>query len=94
MTLVGRDLLDAFVRKHADLIRPLRAWVLEVETVTWKTPQDIKNRYRSVDFRPGNRVIFDLKGNHYRLVAIVRYQAGIVLVEWIGTHAEYDKRSL
>lgn len=93
MTLVGRDLLDNFSRKHADLRRPLQAWVREVETAAWKTPQDIKNRYRSIDFRPGNRVIFDLKGNHYRLVAVVSYQRGILLVDWIGTHAEYAKRS-
>jgi mRNA interferase HigB len=93
MTLVGRDILDQFSRAHADLRRPLQAWVKEVESAAWKTPQDIKNRYRSVDFRPGNRVIFDLKGNHYRLVAVVRYQSGILLVEWIGTHAEYGKRS-
>jgi mRNA interferase HigB len=94
VTLVGRDLLDQFCRAHADLRRPLQAWIKEVEAATWQTPQDIKNRYRSVDFRPGNRVIFDLKGNHYRLVAIVRYHGGILLVEWIGTHAEYDKRSI
>jgi mRNA interferase HigB len=93
MTLVGRDLLDQFSRQHADVRRPLQAWVKEVEVARWQAPQDIKNRYRSVDFRPGNRVIFDLKGNDYRLVAFVRYQRGIMLVEWIGTHAEYDKRS-
>lgn len=93
MTLVGRDLLDQFSRIHADLRRPLQAWIAEVETAVWRTPQDIKNRYRSVDFRPGNRVIFDLKGNHYRLVALVRYQPGILFVEWIGTHAEYDKHA-
>lgn len=93
MILVGRDLLDHFSRQHADLRRPLQAWVKEVEDARWRTPQDIKNRYRSVDFRPGNRVIFDLKGNHYRLIAVVRYQGGILLVEWIGTHADYDRRS-
>jgi len=93
MTLLGRDLLDRFSKAHADLRRPLQAWIKEVEVAGWRTPQDIKSRYRSADFRPDNRVIFDLKGNHYRLVTVVRYQSGILLVEWIGTHADYDKRS-
>ncbi|CAD7855214.1 MAG: hypothetical protein [Olavius algarvensis Gamma 1 endosymbiont] len=60
--------------------------------IHWRTPQDIKNRYRSVDFLTGNRVIFNLKGNHYRLVVRVRYQNGMVVIEWVGTHAEYDKK--
>jgi mRNA-degrading endonuclease HigB of HigAB toxin-antitoxin module len=58
----------------------------------WKTPHDIKRRYRSADFLADNRVIFDIKGNSYRLVVKVRYQNGLVVVEWVGTHAEYDKK--
>lgn len=93
MTLLGRDLLDAFMRKHADTRQPLAVWIREVEAARWLTPQDIKNRYRSADFLSGNRVIFNLKGNHHRIVAVVSYQAGIARVVWIGTHAEYSKRS-
>lgn len=93
MTLLGRDLLDAFTRKHADIRQPLSVWIREVESARWVTPQDIKNRYRSADFLSGNRVIFNIKGNHHRVVAIVSYQAGIVRVTWIGTHAEYSKRT-
>ena len=55
-------------------------------------PQDIKNRYRSADFLAGNRAIFNIKGNDFRLVVKIRYQNGIVVVEWVGTHAEYDKK--
>jgi mRNA interferase HigB len=69
----------------------LQSWVKEVEAADWKTPQDVKNRYRSVDYLPGNRIIFNIKGNNYRLVVVVVYQAGVVRVSWIGTHAEYDK---
>ncbi len=49
----------------------------------WKTPHDIKRRYRSVDFLADNRVIFDIKGNSYQLVVKVRYQNGLVVVEWV-----------
>ena len=47
----------------------------------------------AADFLPNNRVIFNLRGNHYRLVVVVVFAAGRVVVEWIGTHAEYDKRT-
>ncbi len=92
MTLVGQDKIDAFVNRNAQARKPTQAWVAEVKHAQWKTSQDIKNRYRSADFLKNNRVIFNVKGNSYRLVAKVAYQTGIVLVEWIGTHAEYDKK--
>lgn len=91
MTLTGRHLLEAFAACHADAKSALQSWAKDVETVTWATPQDVKNRYRSADFRPGNRIIFNIKGNKYRLVVAVVYQAGVVRVVWVGTHAEYDK---
>lgn len=91
MRVVGRDKLDAFGKGHADAKKALDAWFHEAESNNWETPQDIKNRYRSADFLAGNRVIFNIKGNHYRLVVKVRYQNGIVLIEWVGTHAEYSK---
>lgn len=92
MTLVGEENIQAFVARHAQALKAMQAWVAEARTSIWRTPQDIKNRYRSADFLADNRVIFDIKGNNYRLVVKVRYQGGIVLVEWVGTHAEYDKK--
>lgn len=92
MKIVGRDKLSAFSTKHATAKKALDAWFSEAEQADWKTPQDIKNRYRSADFLADNRVIFNIKGNHYRLVVKVRYQNGIVRIEWVGTHAEYDKQ--
>lgn len=91
MTLAGRHLLEEFSGRHADAQSALQSWAKDVEAVTWATPQDVKNRYRSADFRPGNRIIFNIKGNKYRLVVAVVYQAGVVRVTWVGTHAEYDK---
>jgi mRNA interferase HigB len=93
MQLVGQLLLDAFRRTHADSRGPLDAWQLEVEAASWIGPQIIKDRYPSASFLADNRVIFNIKGNNYRLVVKARYQNGIVLIEWIGTHAEYDKKS-
>jgi mRNA interferase HigB len=92
MTLVGQDKIDAFIKRNAQARKPMQAWVAEVRNAKWKTSQDIKNRYRSADFLKNNRVIFNVKGNSYRLVAKITYQTAVVLVEWIGTHAEYDKK--
>jgi len=92
--VLGRNMLDAFGRKHADAKHALDAWFHETsdQACIWKTTQDIKNRYRSADFLSDNRVIFNIKGNHYRLLVRVRYQGGIVVIEWVGTHAEYSKK--
>ncbi|SET86583.1 mRNA interferase HigB [Marinobacter segnicrescens] len=92
MKVLGRDKLTDFMRKHAPAKKALAAWYAEAKQHEWKTPQDIKNLYSSADFLAGNRVIFNIKGNHFRLVVKVRYQNGIVVVEWVGTHAEYSKK--
>ena len=92
MNVLGRNLLTEFSAKHANVKSALDAWFHEARAADWKTPQDIKNRYRSADFLDDNRVIFNIKGNHYRLVVKVRYQNGMVRVEWVGTHAEYSKK--
>ena len=92
MKVLGRDKLDNFMRKHAASKSALSAWFAEAERSNWKKPQEIKDRYRSADFLAGNRVIFNIKGNRFRLVVRVRYQNGIVVVEWVGTHAEYSKQ--
>ena len=92
MQVLGKDKLISFYKKHANAKSAIEAWIAEAQSAKWKTPQDIKDRYRSADFLDGNRVIFNIKGNHYRLVVRVRYQNGIAVVEWVRTHAEYDKQ--
>ncbi|MBT8421451.1 MAG: type II toxin-antitoxin system HigB family toxin [Gammaproteobacteria bacterium] len=92
MRILGRDKLVKFWRAHANAREALRIWFDETQKATWKTPKDIRGRYRSVDFLADNRVIFNIKGNHYRLMVKVRYLNGIVVIEWVGTHAEYDKK--
>lgn len=94
MTIAGRQLIEKFIRKHANSKSSLSAWLEEAEEAEWKTPQDIKDRYRSADFLSGNRVIFDIGGNNYRLMVLVRYRNGLLLIQKIGTHAEYSKWKL
>jgi len=92
MRILGLPIIEAFKKDHAASRGQLDAWQTDVERETWLTPHDIKRRYRSADFLTDNRVIFDIKGNSYRLVVKVRYQNGLVVVEWVGTHAEYSKK--
>lgn len=94
MTIVGKTIIETFMSKHAKARSPLTAWIDDAEAAEWKTPQDIKNRYRSVDILSGNRIVFDIGGNNYRLVVLVRYRMGILLIQKIGTHAEYSKWKL
>lgn len=92
MQIIQETLLDDFKRKHADARTPLKVWKAAVELAEWSGPQDIKDTFRSADFLSGNRVIFNIKGNRYRLVIEARYRKGLVIIEWVGTHAEYSKR--
>lgn len=92
MTVIGIDKLEKFIRKHSGSQATMQTWLAEAREATWRVPQDIRNAHRSVDILPDNRVIFDIKGNHYRLVVKVRYQGGVILIKWIGTYAEYSKK--
>ena len=92
MRILGLPILEAFKKAHADSRSQLDAWQVDVTKDSWQTSHDIKRRYKSADFLADNRVIFNIKGNAYRLVVKVRYQNGLVVVEWVGTHAEYSKK--
>jgi mRNA interferase HigB len=92
MKLLKTNLLHKFIKKHASSKSAILAWHDEVTREDWSTPQDIKNRYRSADFLHDNKVIFNIKGNHFRLVVQVKYVNKVVLIEWVGTHAEYNRK--
>lgn len=92
MTLIGTDKIDEFVTRQPRALGPFQAWKAEASKAVWTKPSDIKNRYGSADFRPGNHVIFNIGGNKYRLYVHVAYQTKIVRVVWVGTHAEYDRK--
>jgi mRNA interferase HigB len=94
MKIIGRDKLMEFIRSHADSRGQIQSWILEVESADWRTPQDVRLRYPSADVLAGNRIIFNVKGNHYRLVVKISYNTKIVVIDRIGTHAEYSKWTL
>ncbi|MES2706781.1 MAG: type II toxin-antitoxin system HigB family toxin [Verrucomicrobiota bacterium] len=91
MRVIARGTLRSFYEIHASSKAPLEAWFHEVSAARWQNPQDIKIRYPSADILPGNRVVFNIKGNTCRLIVKIHYNTGILFIRFIGTHAEYDR---
>lgn len=89
MRIVAKRTLLAFIDRHAKAEQALLAWYAEASKAAWRTPQDIKNQYSSASFIGRNRVVFNVKGNDFRLIVAVAYQVGVVYVKFVGTHAEY-----
>jgi mRNA interferase HigB len=87
----NRSTVTAVAGEHADAWQALLAWFAEVERADWRGPDDIKTLYPSASFLARNRVVFDIKGNKYRVVVAVKYEFFAVYIRFIGTHAEYDK---
>lgn len=91
MRVVSRSTLIAFWETHRDSEQALKEWFKEAENAFWKSPDEIKKRYSSADPLSGNRMVFNIKGNSYRLVVKIHYNTGVVYIRFVGTHAEYDK---
>jgi mRNA interferase HigB len=91
MRIISRKRLRDFWLHHPDAQSSLEAWYADVKQAEWKTPADIKNVYHNASVVANNRVVFNIKGNKYRLVVAVKYEYGIVYIRFIGTHPEYDK---
>jgi mRNA interferase HigB len=92
--VLGRDKLEMMKRKHPTSRSPLSAWEAEVRAARWRNWADMKAAYPSASWLENGRVVFNIKGNDFRLVARVHFQLGQVLIEQAGTHADYDKWQL
>lgn len=91
MHIIALRTLREFWGKHPQAEVPLRGWYADASRADWRTPADIKIAYRNASFLANNRVVFNIKGNDYRLVVAVRYTPGLMFIRFIGTHAEYDR---
>jgi mRNA interferase HigB len=91
MRIFNKSTLKDFWLKHPDCEQALRSWYSDTKNADWSSTHDIKNDYRTADFIGDNRVIFNIKGNNYRLIVKIFYDRKICYVKFIGTHAEYDK---
>jgi mRNA interferase HigB len=88
MKLIGRPILADFKQRHADVRSQVDAWEAEGEEAEWATFHELRSRYASASMVPGDKVVFNLKGNKYRLRVVISYPNRIVKVDRVGTHEE------
>ncbi len=92
MRVIARSSLKQFWEQkgYEDAEAPLKAWLSEAEKAEWNKPQDIKDQYGNASVIANNRVVFNIKGNDYRLIVQIQYAAKIVWIKFVGTHKAYD----
>jgi mRNA interferase HigB len=91
MRIISKKILKEWWEKHKDCEEQLKSWFKEAEQSCWTSPNEIKKNYPSASILSTNRVVFNIKGNSYRIVVKINYAYGIVWIRFIGTHAEYNR---
>jgi len=91
MNVISRLTLEDFWKSHNQAKKSLMAWYNKATKEVWEIPKDIKDRYPKVSFLYNNVVIFNIKGNDYRLTVKVNYKRKLVFICHVGTHSDYDK---
>ena len=86
-----RKTLVDFYSKHKETKSQLDVWYYEAKNSNWNNPLEIKEKYGTASIIGGNKVVFNIKGNNYRLVTKINYQMKTVYIKFIGTHKEYNK---
>ncbi|MDR3762747.1 MAG: type II toxin-antitoxin system HigB family toxin [Acidobacteriota bacterium] len=96
MRVIARSTLREFVetlkgtRNHGPVKSALDAWFHEAEAASWKSPAAVKAAYTNTSIVAGDRIVFNIKGNSYRLSVAVDYTRQLLFIKWVGSHAEYD----
>lgn len=91
MRILSRSTLRNFWECHPDVEEALKTWYYEASHANWQSPVEVKTAYHSVSIIANNRIVFNIKGNSYRLIVAIRYDIGIIFIRFVGTHGEYDK---
>jgi mRNA interferase HigB len=91
LRVIARKILRDFWEKHKDCEQQLKSWFSEAEKATWENPNQIKIAYPSASILNDNRIVFNIKGNNYRLIVKISYDYQMVWIRFIGTHTDYDK---
>ena len=94
MRIIAKRTLREFWERnpaYLDCKGPLESWHALVTQANWKTPSDIKAQFRNASLIKGNRVVFNIAGNKYRLIVKINYDHGVVYVRFVGTHVQYDR---
>ncbi len=91
MRIISHRTLVLFYREHAAAKTALEEWYKKVSKADWDTFADIKRDFNSVDSVGNQRFVFNIKGNDYRLVAVVKFQIKMVYIRYVGTQKDYDR---
>ncbi len=91
MNIHNRGTLLKFWKKHRDAKKALELWYNDVASKNWNKPNDVIRDFARADIISNDRVVFNIKGNKYRLVASINYQKGWLFIKFIGSHAEYNR---
>lgn len=91
MRIIALKTLKEYWEQHPDARQPLQAWYEDARHAAWDSPVAIKSVYRNASIVGNNRVVFNIKGNDYRLIVAINYRFGIVYIRFVGSHQEYDR---
>jgi len=91
LRVIAKKVLRQFWTKNPDCEQQLKSWFREAEKADWQSPNQIKKDYPSASILENNRVVFNIKGNHYRIIVRINYSYEMVWIRFIGTHSQYDK---
>lgn len=91
MHVIARPTLIDFWTKHPDSELPLKIWFNKVRKANWRSLNEIKKDFPSTDYVGNDRIVFNIKGNKYRIVVLVFFDGQKAYIRFVGTHVEYDK---
>lgn len=91
MRIIAKRALVEFYTRHSGAKTALEEWHKKTKTAEWLCFADVKKTFRSADSVGNGRFVFNIKGNNYRLVALILFSTGMVFIRFIGTHGDYDK---
>ncbi len=91
MVIISKKTINEFCQKHTDATKALQQWYKTVSKANWNSFADLKKDFGSTDFVGENRYVFNIKGNHYRIVALVFFSVRTVYIKFIGTHEDYNR---
>jgi len=89
--VIAKKILRDFWSKYPDCEQQLKSWYREAEDATWKSLNEIKIKYPSASILEGNRIVFNIKGNNYRLIVRINYHYQMLWIRFIGTHIQFDR---
>lgn len=91
MRVIAKEVLREFWKVHSDCEQQLKSWYQEAENGIWNNHNELKADFPKASILEDNRVCFNIKGNHYRLIVKINYNYQMMWIRFIGTHSEYDK---